>query len=278
MTKINAPTGFISTLKSALKNASTEGKAVGAPAVKKALKGADAGKLDSQQKSQIRDAFERVKLTPKAREIADRFVKGDKKPLNPHDGIKKIRSDDPIRGGGSGSGIPGTGIKKIRSDDPIRGEGSGSGIPGTGIKKIRSDDPIKGQEPGTGIKVPDVIVKIVSDDPIRGDGPGTSIQIPDDIVKIVSDDPIRGDGPGPGIQFPDDGVIVKIISDDPIGGNKPPVFQPPDINVKPLSDSPIGNGGAVKFRMDDPIGNQPQFPDLKPLDQRVVKVKMDSPI
>lgn len=194
MTQIKAPTGFISTLKSALKSASTEGKPVGAPALKKALKGADAGKLDSQQKSQIRDAFERVKLTPKAREIADRFVKGDKKPLNPHDGIKKIRSDD-----------------------PIKTEGSGSGIPGGGIKKIRSDDPIKTEGPGSGIKFPDdgVIVKIISDDPIRGPQQPPELKpLEPRVVKVMMDDPI-GSKQTPEFK-PLDPRVVKVRMDSPI--------------------------------------------------------------
>ncbi|WP_373692155.1 2OG-Fe(II) oxygenase [Corallococcus sp. AS-1-6] len=55
---------------SSLQTASTAGKAVGAPALKKALQGAGASQPSPQQKTQVRDVFEKVKLTPKAREAA----------------------------------------------------------------------------------------------------------------------------------------------------------------------------------------------------------------
>ncbi|NOK10734.1 hypothetical protein [Corallococcus exercitus] len=205
MTQIKSPTGFVSSLKTALKTASTDGKAVGAPALKKALQGADAGKLSPQVKSQVRDVFEQVKLTPKARELADRFVKGKTDTIqNPDDGgvIVKIIADDPVRGGGGTSGGPSI------------------------------------QNPDDG----GVIVKIIADDPLRGgDTGGPSIKPPADGGRMK----IRMDDPTGGLKLPDfkpaDGGRVKIRMDDPTGGLKLPDFKPPeDIGVvKVKMDSPV---------------------------------------
>ncbi|MBN8228463.1 hypothetical protein JYK02_13210 [Corallococcus macrosporus] len=202
MTQIKSPTGFVSSLKTALKTASTDGKAVGAPALKKALQGADAGKLSPQQKNQVRDAFEQVKLTPKAREIADSFVKAkDASILNPNDDV----------------------IVKIIADDPVRGGGTTEGGPGL-------------QFPDDG-----VIVKIVADDPLRGgntEGSSVKPQHGGGMVKVMMDDPTRG-SKLPDFKLPDGGR-VKIRMDDPTGGLKVPDFKPLDGGiVKVKMDSPV---------------------------------------
>ncbi|MFP2900055.1 hypothetical protein [Corallococcus sp. 4LFB] len=175
MTQIKAPTGFVSSLKSALKTASTDGKAVGAPALKKALQGADAGKLSPQLKNQVRDVFEQVKLTPKARELADRFVKGKNDSIqNPDDGgvIVKIIADDPLRGGDTGGPSikpPADGGRvKIRMDDPTGGWKLPDFKPpeDIGVVKVMMDDPTRGA------KLPDLkpldggIVKVKMDSPV----------------------------------------------------------------------------------------------------------------
>ncbi|WP_375757204.1 hypothetical protein [Corallococcus exercitus] len=177
MTQIKSPTGFVSSLKTALKTASTDGKAVGAPALKKALQGTDAGKLSPQQKNQVRDAFEQVKLTPKARELADSFVKGKNDSiLNPDDGvIVKVVADDPLRGGNTGGSSiqnPDDGvIVKIVADDPLRGGGNTGGPSfkppaDSGVVKVMMDDPTRGS------KLPDLkpldggIVKVKMDSPV----------------------------------------------------------------------------------------------------------------
>ncbi|NOK32819.1 hypothetical protein HMI49_06370 [Corallococcus exercitus] len=199
MTQIKSPTGFISSLKTALKTASTDGKAVGAPALKKALQGADVGKLTPQQKNQLRDAFEQVKLTPKARELADSFVKGKNDSLkNPDDGvIVKIVADDPLRGGGTTGGTSfkppaDSGAVKVMMDDPTRGSKLPDFTPPDGGRvKIRMDDPTGG------LKLPDFT-------PPKDGG----------LVKVMMDDPTRGS------KLPDlkplDGGIVKVKMDSPV--------------------------------------------------------------
>ncbi|RKH70780.1 hypothetical protein D7X96_10315 [Corallococcus interemptor] len=195
MTQIKSPTGFVSSLQTALKTASTAGKAVGAPALKKALQGADAAQLSPQQKNQLRDAFEQVKLTPKARELADKFVGGKGVGLKPREnnGVVKVMMDDPTRG----SKLP------------------DFKLPDGGRVKIRMDDPTGG------LKVPDFkppqdggMVKVMMDDPTRG-SKLPDFKLPDEgRVKIRMDDPTGG------LKVPDfkplDGGIVKVKMDSPV--------------------------------------------------------------
>lgn len=170
MTQIKSPTGFVSTLQTALKTASTDGKAVGAPALKKALQGTDASQLSPQQKTQVRDAFEKVKLTPKARELADRFV-GDGVGLKPSkdSGLVKVMMDDPTRG------------SKLKDFS----------LPDGGRVKIRMDDPIGG------LKVPDFkppedsgVVKVMMDDPLRGSKQPELKPLDNGVVKVKMDSPV----------------------------------------------------------------------------------------
>jgi hypothetical protein len=73
-----------------LTDAARKGKAIGAPALGKALKKLDPEKLTKREQKKLRDAFEGAPLTPKARELAEKLLKGD-------GGIKKFRADEPIR-------------------------------------------------------------------------------------------------------------------------------------------------------------------------------------
>ncbi|WP_233585281.1 hypothetical protein [Corallococcus sp. CA054B] len=169
MTQIKSPTGFVSSLRTALKTASTAGKAVGAPALKKALQGADANQLSPQQKTQVRDAFEKVKLTPKARELADQFV-GDGVGLKPPKDscMVKVMMDDPTRGSKLPNFTPPDGGRvKIRMDDPTGGlKLPDFTTPGGGMVKVMMDDPTRGS------KLPDLkpldggIVKVKMDSPV----------------------------------------------------------------------------------------------------------------
>ncbi|WP_373283984.1 hypothetical protein, partial [Myxococcus virescens] len=110
MRPIKSPTQFVSSLETRLKEATRGGKQVGAPTLQKALKGADASSLTPHQHEQLRDVFEKVKLTPKARELADRFVgspQGHEKTLPKFfDGRVKAKADEPSLPGFDGPLTP----------------------------------------------------------------------------------------------------------------------------------------------------------------------------
>ncbi|NNB85884.1 hypothetical protein HJC10_20670 [Corallococcus exiguus] len=194
MTQIKSPTGFVSSLQTALKTASTDGKAVGAPVLKKALQGTDASQLSPQQKHQVRDAFEKVKLTPKARELADQFV-GDGVGIKPpkDSGVLKVMMDDPTRGSKLPDFKPPDGGRvKVMMDDPTRGSKLPDFTPPDGGRvKVRMDDPTGG------LNLPD-------------------FKPPEDIgvLKVMMDDPTRGS------KLPDlkplDGGILKVKMDSPV--------------------------------------------------------------
>ncbi|RKH67355.1 hypothetical protein [Corallococcus aberystwythensis] len=220
MTQIKSPTGFVSSLQTALKTASTAGKAVGAPVLKKALQGADAAQLSPQQKSQVRDVFEQVKLTPKARELADQFVGGKGVGIKPPKdiGMVKVRMDDP------------TGDLKPPKFTP----------PDGGRVKIRMDDPTGDLKPPKFTPPDGGRVKIRMDDP-TGDLKLPDFKPPEDIgvVKVMMDDPTRG-SKLPDFKPPEDIGVVKVMMDDPTRGSKLPDFKPLD-------------GGIVKVKMDSPV-------------------------
>ncbi|AGC45577.1 hypothetical protein MYSTI_04279 [Myxococcus stipitatus DSM 14675] len=226
MTQIKSPQGFISTLQTALKSASTGGKAVGVPALKKALQGTDVGGLSPQQKNLVRDAFEQVKLTPKARELADRFVSGKDIGFKPREngGMVKVMMDDPTRGSKMPDIKPpqdGTGIVKVMMDDPTRGSKLPElkPLPDGGMVKVMMDDPTRGS------KMPDI------KPPQDGTG----------IVKVMMDDPTRG-SKLPELKPLQEGGIVKVMMDDPTRGSKMPDIKPPQDGT-----------GILKVRMDSPV-------------------------
>ena len=129
MPQIKSPTRFVASLKATLKEATTGGKQVGVPTLQKALKGADASKLTPHQHEQLRDVFEKTKLTPKARELAGRFFG----PNRPHEQVPpeamtrpvKVMADQPsLPDIGGPLTPPGNGgLVKVMADDPFRGSG-----------------------------------------------------------------------------------------------------------------------------------------------------------
>ncbi|NPD22967.1 hypothetical protein [Corallococcus exiguus] len=193
MTQIKSPTGFVSSLQTALKTASTDGKAVGAPAIKKALQGTDASQLSPQQKHQVRDVFEKVKLTPKARELADQFV-GDGIGLKPpkDSGVLKVMMDDPTRGSKLSDFTPPDGGRvKVMMDDPTGGLNLPDFTPPDGGRvKVMMDDPTRGS------KLPDFTppdggrVKVRMDDPTRGSKLPDLKPLDGGVLKVKMDSPV----------------------------------------------------------------------------------------
>ncbi|WP_244171786.1 hypothetical protein, partial [Myxococcus virescens] len=209
MRPIKSPTQFVSSLETRLKEATRGGKQVGAPTLQKALKGADASSLTPHQHEQLRDVFEKVKLTPKARELADRFVgspQGHEKTLPKFfDGRVKAKADEPSLPGFDGPLTP----PNIKAP-----EGLEKALPKfmDGRVKVKADEPslpgFDGPLTPPNIKAPEGLEKAL---PKFFDGR----------VKVKMDEPSLPDIGGP-FTPPNNGGLVKVKMDEPtlpdIGG------------------------------------------------------------
>jgi hypothetical protein len=189
MKKIDSRGGPPPALSKVLNDAARSGKQVGAPVLTKLLKHLDPEKLTKHEVKQLRDAFEHVRLTPKARTLAEKLLD--------HGGLHKIRADQPV-------GPVKPPVVKVMADQPV-------GPVKPPVVKIAADQPVgpvkppvvkvMADQPVGPVKPP--VVKIAADQPI---GP-----VKPPLVKVMADQPVS---PKPPVKI--NPQIVKVKADQPL--------------------------------------------------------------